>query len=67
MRELPVHAHSQEIYVRLTVAEALRLDDNRFALYIRNGCKLPIEQAPVRVQLRAIQQEICTQRMKGLL
>lgn len=56
-------AYHAEIYVRLTIAEALALDDNRFASFIRQGCKLPIRDAPVRVQLRAMQHELHTQRV----
>lgn len=53
----------REIVVRLSIREALSLNDRLFARYIRNGCKLPIEDAPVSVQLRALYQELRTQRL----
>ena len=51
-------AHPSEIFIRLTIAEALALSDDRFDSYIRHGCKMPIEKAPLRIQLRAMRDEL---------
>ncbi len=52
------HTYPSEIFIRLTTAEALALPDDRFDSYIRYSCKLPIEKAPLRVQLRALRDEL---------
>lgn len=51
-------AHHSEIFFRLTIAEALALSDDRFDSYIRHGCRLPIDDAPLRSQLRALRDEL---------
>ena len=58
LEEFHWHTSYPEIFIRLTTVEALELDDTRFAAYIRYGCKLPIKDAPVKVQFRAMREEL---------
>lgn len=51
-------AHRSEIFFRLTIAEALALSEEGFNSYIRHGCRLPIDEAPLRSQLRALRDEL---------
>lgn len=58
VNEFRSHACYPEIFIHPTIAEALALSDDRFETYIRHGCKLPIEKAPLRAQLRAMRDEL---------
>ena len=51
-------AHRSEIFFRLPIAEALALSEEGFNSYIRHGCRLPIDEAPLRSQLRALRDEL---------